>query len=76
MGVPQAVVMSCSVESFANPKSAILRTASSSFEVQRMFSGWIGSRWYFDISMDDLLGMAEIESVGNSLDDLCDLCFV
>ena len=37
IGVPQAVVMSCSVDIFAKPKSAILSTASSSLVVQRMF---------------------------------------
>lgn len=41
MGVPQAVVMSCSVESLAKPKSAILSTAYSSLVVQRMFSDWM-----------------------------------
>ena len=37
MGVPQAVVMSCSLDNLANPKSAILSTAYSSLVVQRMF---------------------------------------
>ncbi len=40
MGVPHAVIISCSGESLANPKSAILSTAYSSLVVQSMFSGY------------------------------------
>lgn len=60
MGVPQAVVISCSEESLAKPKSAIFKTASSSLVVHKIFYGFIKLEEYLDVPVDYAFAMAEI----------------
>ncbi len=76
MGVPHAVVISCSDESLAKPKSAIFRTASSSLVVHKMFYGFIKLKQYLDVPVDYAFAMAKIESISDCKDYLSYLTLI
>jgi hypothetical protein len=73
-GVPQAVVIKVLLDILANPKSAIFKTASSSFVDHNIFSGYILVLLYFYVSMNDIIRMTIIKCISQCSYYLTYLC--